>query len=154
MACDKNQELAANLLLNSPEIPDPNIVMIEPQPQTSETETASPLAQLYSSASSGVFSPSLTAMNQSTVTPVPPSGSSSCVSFPEPSDEPMVILNSMALTEDSPRPAPCISKRKREEDVDLTEDFSDEQKRPQKTIKVDLNFHSLLPLLITYASWT
>ena len=83
-------------------------------------------------------------MNQSTVTPVPPSGSSSCVSFPEPSDEPIVILDSMVLTEDSPRPAPWTSKRKREEDVELTEHLSDEQKRPQKTIKVDLNFHPLL----------
>jgi len=144
LACDKNQELAANLLLNSPETPDPNIVMIEPQPQASETETASPLAQLYSSGSSGGFSPSLTAMNQSTVTPVPPSGSSSCVSFPEPSDEPMMILDSMAVTEDSPQPAPWTLKREREEDVELTEELSDEQKRPQKTIKVDLNFHSPL----------
>jgi len=144
LACDKNQELAANLLLNSPETPDPNIVMIESQPQKSETETASPLAQLYSSASSGGFSPSLTAMNQSTVTPVPPSGSSSCVSCPEPSDEPMMILDSMAVTEDSPQPAPWTLKREREEDVELTEELSDEQKRPQKTIKVDLNFHSPL----------
>jgi len=144
LACDKNQELTANLLLNSPETPDPNIVMIESQPQKSETETASPLAQLYSSASYGGFSSSFTAMNQSTVIPVPPSGSSSCVSFPEPSDEPMVIFDSMAVTEDSPQPAPWTLKREREEDVELTEELSDEQKRPQKTIKVDLNFHSPL----------
>ena len=147
MACDKNQELAANLLLNSPETSEPNIVMIQPQPQTSETDIASPLAQLYSSGSSGGFPPSLTAMNQSTFTPVPPSGSSSCVSFPEPSDEPIVILDSMVLTEDSPQPAPWTSKRKREEDVELTEELSVEQKRPQKTIKVGFNLHPLLPSL-------
>jgi len=64
----------------------------------------------------------------------------------------MVILDSMVLSEDSPQPAPCTSNRKREEDGELTEELSDEQKRPQKTIKVDLNFHSLLPSLIIYAS--
>jgi len=56
----------------------------------------------------------------------------------------MVILDSMVLTEDFPQPAPWTSKRKREEDVELTEELSNEQKRPQKTIKVDLNFHPLL----------
>ena len=66
----------------------------------------------------------------------------------------MVILDSMALTEGSLQPAPWTSKRKREEDVELTEELSDGQKRPQKTIKVGLNFHPLLPSLITYANWT
>jgi len=56
----------------------------------------------------------------------------------------MVIFDSMAVTEDSPQPAPWTLKRKREEDVELTEDLSDEQKRPQKTMKVGLNFHPLL----------
>jgi len=152
LACDKNQELAANFLLNSGTTSEPNIVTSQSQPQTSGANIASPLAQMDSSTSSGGFPPFLTAMTQSAVNPVPPSGSSSCVSFAEPSDKPIVILDSMVLTEDSPQPAPCISKRKREEDVELMEDLSDEQKRPQKTIKVDLNFHSLLPSLIIYAS--
>jgi len=56
----------------------------------------------------------------------------------------MVMFDSMVLTEDSSRPAPCISKRKREGDVERTEELSDEQKRPQKTMKVGLNFHPLL----------
>jgi len=59
----------------------------------------------------------------------------------------MVILDSMALTEGSPQPAPWTSKRKREEDVELTEELSDEQKRPQKTIKVGVNLHPLVPSL-------
>jgi len=145
LACDKNQELAANFLLNSATTSGSNIVTSQPQSKSSDANTASSSTQLNSSASSGQFRPSLTATTQSSVVaPTPTSSSSPCISFSEPSDGPMVILDSMALTEGSLQPAPWTSKRKREEDVELTEELSDGQKRPQKTIKVGLNFHPLL----------
>ena len=148
MACDKNQELAANFLLNSATTSESNLITIQPESKSSGANTASPSTQLNSSTSSGRFQPSLTATTQnSVVAPTPTSSSSPCISFSEPSDGPMVMFDSMVLTEDSSRPAPCISKRKREGDVERTEELSDEQKRPQKTIKVGLNLHPLLPSL-------
>ena len=153
MACDKNQELAANFLLNSAATSESNIVTSQPQSSSSDANIASPSTQLDSNTSYGKFQPSLTATTQnSVVAPTPTFSSSPCISFSELPDGPMVILDSMALTEDSPQPAPWTSKRKREEDVELTEELSNEQKRPQKTIKVDLSFHSPLPSLIIYAS--
>jgi len=137
LACDKNQELAANFLLNSAMTSESNILTSQPQSKSSDANTASKSTQLNSSASSGEFRPSLTATTQSSVAaPTPTSSSSPCISFPEPSDGPMVILDSMALTENFLQPAPWTSKRKREENIELTEESPDEQKRPQKTIKV------------------
>ena len=151
LACDKNQELAANFLLNSATTTESNIVTSQPQSKSSDANTASP--QLDSSTFSGEFPSSLTATTQSSVVaPTPTSSSSPCTSFSEPSDGPMVILDSMVLTEDPPQPAPCASKRKRQENIELTEELPNEQKRPHKTIKVDFNFHSPLPSLIIYAS--
>jgi len=145
LACDKNQELAANFLLNSATTSESNLITIQPESKSSGANTASPSTQLNSSTSSGRFQTSLTATTQnSVVAPTPTSSSSPCISFSEPSDGPMVILDSMVLTEDSSRPAPCTSKRKREGDVERTEELSDEQKRPQKTMKVGLNFRPLL----------
>ena len=153
MACDKNQELAANFLLNSATASESKIITSQPQSKSNDANTASPSTQLDSSTSSGEFRPPLTATTQSSVVaPTPTSSSSPCISFSEPSDGPIVILDSMTLTEDSPQPAPCASKRKRLENIELTEELPDEQKRPQKTIKVDLNYYSPLPSLIIYAS--